>query len=106
MRTNLLRVAVVVAFALAYFAALRVADHFIPAPSTPGLVLLLFGAIWIPALRWWYRNEPQPAIDPRRRVRLLLASLAACFAIGAAGIAAAALILPSSIAQPCDPAPR
>ena len=103
MRTNLLRVAVVVAVALAYFAALRVADRFVSGPFTPALVSLLFMTVWIPALRWWYRNEPQPVIDPRRRVRLLLASLAACFAIGAAGIGAAALILPSSIEQPCDP---
>ena len=106
MRTNLLRVVVVVAVALGYFAALRVADHFVSSFSTPALVSLLFMAIWIAALRWWYRNEPQPAIDPRQRARLLLASLAVCFAMGAAGLAAAALILPSSIEQPCDPAPR
>jgi hypothetical protein len=41
---------------------LRAADHFISGSWTPVLVSLLFMAIWIPALRWWYRNKPQPPI--------------------------------------------
>jgi hypothetical protein len=88
---------------------MRAADHFFPSTWTPPLVSLLVIAIWIPAVRWWYRNERQQAVDPRRQLRLVLASVALCLAIGAAGAGAAALMLPRSAEQLwsyCDPRPH
>ena len=97
MRTNLLRTALV--FALMAFAALGMAGHFFASPWTPALVSLLFMAIWIPALRWWYRNELPQVLSPRQLLRRVLVGLALILVIGGAGAGTAALLLPNTAAQ-------